>query len=135
MLPLLRRAADVAVNQGEEGRSFLLGAVAIRRDQAVVQSSNGIGYFPCKLAHAEARVLKKAGKNSIVYVARVSRKDGSLVLARPCESCQSMMIRSCVKKCYYTISDNEYGVMVFQNNNTFSERIKNTSRQQYAEAI
>lgn len=123
MIDLLKLAAKVATPKCESKRSFYLGAVAVRRDQTVVKSSNGSSFSPFGPAHAEARVLKKAGHGATIYVARVTRKDGALTLSRPCNGCWLLMKSQYVAKCYYTISETEYGIIVF-NNNSFTERVK-----------
>jgi tRNA(Arg) A34 adenosine deaminase TadA len=123
MLTLLRLAAEIAVSSGDEARSFVLGAVAVRnRDGVIVRSTNGSAYFPYGPAHAEARVLKKAGKHAVIYVARVSRRDGKLTMSRPCSGCQELMKSLKVRKCFYTISENEYGIIEFDNNEIFERQ-------------
>lgn len=126
MLNLLLEAAKVAVNNGDQTRSFCLGAIAIRRDQAVVRSHNGSAYVPYGPAHAERRCLAKAGRGAELYVARVARRDAKLALARPCNGCWLFMRRHCVTRCYYTISENEYGIITFGGNGSdaFTERVK-----------
>lgn len=121
MLKLLKEAARVAVSSADDHRAFFLGAVAVREDQAIVKSANGASPGPDRTVHAEARALKKAGYGATVYVARVARKDGKLALARPCNNCWTAMKRAHVTKCYYTISENEYGIITFDND---TERTK-----------
>ena len=123
MLDLLKLAAEVAVSKGDTHRNFLLGAVAIRKDQAIVRSANGSAYMPCPSAHAETRILKKCGRGATIYVARIARKDGCMALARPCNGCWMMMRHYDVSKCYYTINNKEFGVITF-GNGSFTERIK-----------
>lgn len=120
MLNFLKLAGDVALpNDDNDKRNFWLGAVAVRRDGVVVRSRNGAviansmqeGHCSFPPAHAEARVLKKAGYGSILYVARVSRKDRRLAMARPCDDCMRLLKSYGVSKCYYTISPYEYGII------------------------
>lgn len=114
-------AAEVAVSI-DDARHYLLGAVAIRnRDQVVVKAPNGPAYIKCSSAHAEARVLRKAGQEAILYVARVSKKTGFFTLGRPCEKCFSLMRNQNVKRCYYTISKTEYGIITFKNDSVVEE--------------
>lgn len=127
MHELLRLAAEVAVSKNDTHRNFLLGAVAVRRDQAIVKSSNGSAYVPYPSAHAEARVCRKAGLGSTIYVARIARKDGCLALARPCNGCWMIMRNHRVRKCYYTISETEYGIITF-GDGSFVERIKKINK-------
>lgn len=101
----LRIAVDIAARERfRDGRGYSLAAVGEREDGVLVRAINGwsmCGVEPSM--HAEARVLRKGA--STVFVARV-RKDGSVGCARPCVACQLMLRYS---KCYYTISDNEWG--------------------------
>ena len=99
------QAARAAKRWLNDKRAHAVGAVAIRRDGAVVQSRNGSAQEPIPEAHAEFRVLRKAGRGAIVYVARV-RKDGSLGLARPCERCQTL-IKQLDAEVYYVTDDGE----------------------------
>lgn len=62
------------------------------------------------MAHAEARLAKKLDRGAIVYVVRINRK-GKLVMARPCANCLMILKSKKVKKIYYSISENEYGVI------------------------
>jgi len=113
---ILHLAARFA-EAGDEERSFKLAAIAQRSDGALVVSPNGavrISQTPViKLrepsAHAEARVLRKAGYGAILFVARI-HKDGRWALARPCATCQARIKNQKVSKVYYTIGPGEYGV-------------------------
>lgn len=91
-------------------RRYRLGAVGVRSDGAVVVSSNVPTRQPARNAHAEARLTKKLNFGSRVYVVRVTAR-GSLGLARPCRQCQAAMRLRGVSRCYYSISDKEYGVI------------------------
>lgn len=120
---MLRVAAEVARNCRSK-KTFRVGAVAVRnRDGVVVTSANGRTNFPCGSAHAEARVLRKAGFESTIYVARIARKDGKLALSRPCSKCMPLLKSFRIKKCYYSIDEYSYGVIEYRNNK-FYERIK-----------
>ena len=107
---MLRIAKKIALREKDIKRRALHGAVAIRYDGVLIGSSNIANTGKCQLAHAESRVLKKAGQNSIIYVVRVTR-DRQLRLSRPCSGCLSEMINRKVKKVYYSINNNEYGVI------------------------
>ncbi len=108
-------AASSAI-RGSNERNHLVGAVGIRWDGKLVSSKNGavhstsIDYHPVAFSHAEARLCRKLGKGGIVYVARVARKDGAWVMARPCGSCQRICRSYQVKKVYYTINEEHYGL-------------------------
>lgn len=121
MLRLLKQAALVAVPRSHsvvDHRAFYLGAVGVRGDGVLVSSQNGSvkmsetvgGGWSYPQAHAEYRCARKMDFNGIVYVARV-RPDGCLAIARPCRDCQIAMAAKRVLRCYYTISDTEYGVI------------------------
>jgi tRNA(Arg) A34 adenosine deaminase TadA len=104
-----RLAKRVAI-KGDDCRQFRLGAVGIRRDGTIVASRNIPNREPEPQAHAEARLTKKLDHGAIVYVVRVARS-GKLTIARPCKSCRRAMKHRGVTKCYYSINENEYGVI------------------------
>lgn len=120
---MLRLAAEVAKHCRSK-KTYRVGAVAVRnRDNVIVKAFNGMTIAPCGSAHAEARVLRKAGLEATLYVARVTRKDGTLVLARPCDKCFQLLKGYRIKRCVYSISENSYGVIEYRNNK-FVERTK-----------
>lgn len=106
-----RQAAQIAI--GNDYRNVWIGALAIRKDGTIVKSKNG----PARLnqnkiigdAHAEARLLRKAGTGSEIYVVRVRRGDGSYGLAKPCGRCMARLRAHKTTKVYYTISNEEWG--------------------------
>jgi tRNA(Arg) A34 adenosine deaminase TadA len=119
MLDLLYQAAQIALPSIENDyRDFWLGCIGIREDGVMVSAKNGAASFQAAIksyhllptSHAEGRVLRKLGGGGTVYVARVSKKDGSLVMARPCSMCQIKLRAAKVNKVYYTINNNEYGI-------------------------
>lgn len=103
----LNIAAKVA--KGGERRNFFLGAVGVRSDGAMVYSFNSPTQFPCKAAHAEHRLAKKLDAGSTVYVARVS--NGQFAMSRPCASCMTILRNKRVRRIYYTIAPDEFGVI------------------------
>jgi tRNA(Arg) A34 adenosine deaminase TadA len=119
---LFQVAAQVALPVGDkvDQRGYWLGAVGVRRDGVIVSARNGsaIGemgatqYNPSPTSHAERRCLRKLGWGGVMYVARV-RRDGSVALAKPCARCQGSLKSQGVKKVFYTIDNENYGVMVF----------------------
>lgn len=120
---MLRLAAEVA-NECRLKKSYKLGAVAIRsRDQVIVKALNGAATEPCGWAHAEARALRKAGLEAVLYVARISRKDGQLAMARPCNKCFALLKSYRVKRCVYSIDEESYGIIDYDNN-SYIETIK-----------
>lgn len=99
----IQLAINVATKR-EDLRTYKVGAVAIRKDGTKVFSRNEGVKVPTPSAHAEARLMKKAGHGSTVYVARVIA-DGSPALARPCPRCMALLVSYKVKKVHYTTSD------------------------------
>jgi cytidine deaminase len=97
---------------GDTIRKYRLGAVGVRSDGATVTSRNLSTRVPEPKAHAESRLVKKLDCGSTVFVVRVL-SDESLTMARPCAHCQKAMRGRGVKKCYYSINDNEFGVIRF----------------------
>jgi hypothetical protein len=108
---MLTLAAKVANERGNKNRSFLLGAVGIRNDGVIVMSRNISATDHAPWHHAEARLSRKLTPKSVVWVARVSRKDGGWAMARPCQGCQMRMKMVGVEKVIYTIAPDEWGVL------------------------
>lgn len=105
----LNLAGKTATKNGKSHKKrYHLGAVAIRKDGAVVVSQNGATKQPNQEVHAEAKVLRKAGTDALLFVARVGR-DGRTKMARPCPRCLTEIKNRRVKKVYYTINSQEYG--------------------------
>jgi tRNA(Arg) A34 adenosine deaminase TadA len=97
-----------------DNRRHQLGVLGIRQDGAIVISRNGAVYNgrsteKVPSAHAEYRALRKAGVGSILFVARV-KKNGDYALAKPCVYCEQIIRSRKVKRVYYTISNDKYGV-------------------------
>jgi tRNA(Arg) A34 adenosine deaminase TadA len=118
MLPLLLEAARIAIpTDPYDKRAFILGAVGVRKDGVMVSAKNGAvisstfdDYRIIGDAHAECRVIRKLGKGGTIYVARVLKKDGTLAMARPCGSCRLRCAAAGVRKVYYSIDTDHYGV-------------------------
>jgi deoxycytidylate deaminase len=98
-------------------RDYRLGAVGLRNDGTIVASYNGACIknmddrrHYMREAHAEYRLAKKMDRKSIVYVARISRT-GEFKNAKPCKTCENSLRSHGIKRVYYTISKNEFGVM------------------------
>jgi len=106
---MLEIAVKIA-NLAKKNRNYYVGAVAKRKDGAIVGSPNGWPTLKSAWHHAEARLVRKLETTDIVYVARLM-KTGEKALARPCESCQIIMRSKKIKKVIYTISEKEYGVL------------------------
>lgn len=107
-----RMAKKAALNgdSKEVKRRYRLGAIGIRSDGAIVCSNNIPTQLPEKNAHAEARLTRKLDYGAIVYVVRIL-SNGRLAMARPCKHCEGIMRVRGVKQCYYSISEEEYGVI------------------------
>lgn len=105
-----------------------IGALGIRTDGAIIKSVNGSirnGYaqsnatYSQSLAksgiyHAEGRLLRKIDSGAVIYVAR-KRRDvlgfrEAMACARPCEHCRNSTRGFRVKKIFYTIDENLYGI-------------------------
>lgn len=108
MKNMLELAARVAKG-GNQDRNFRLGCVAIRKDGAIVMSTNEKTQVPNPSAHAEARALRKAGYGSTLYVARITA-EGELTMAKPCPRCQAKIRSYGVKKVIYSIAPGEFGI-------------------------
>lgn len=104
-------ARDMA-KTGDTIRKYRLGAVGVRADGAIVTSRNISTRKPEPHAHAESRLVRKLDMGAIVYVVRVL-SDGSFTTARPCARCRKAMKARGVRRCYYSVNNNEYGVIKF----------------------
>jgi tRNA(Arg) A34 adenosine deaminase TadA len=109
-----RLAKEVAVKSDSTSlrRHHRLGAVGIRSDGTTVTASNIICRQPQAHAHAETRLVRKLNRGSEMFVVRVLR-NGSLGNACPCIKCQNAMRLRGIKRVYYSITDEKYGVIVF----------------------
>lgn len=107
MKSMIELAAKVA-QSGNPDRNFRLGCVAQRKDGAIVFSTNEKTQKPNPCAHAEARVLRKAGYGATLWVARIT-SNGSLTMAKPCPKCQAKIRSYGVKKVIYSIAPGEFG--------------------------
>lgn len=105
-------AARIAQGGAWHEKHFLLGAVAIRDDGAIVTATNIRTCDRAHSAHAEYRVLKKAGGGSTLYVSRIDRY-GRWAMAKPCPLCYTLIKNRRVKRVFYTISPKQYGVIEF----------------------
>jgi tRNA(Arg) A34 adenosine deaminase TadA len=104
-----RLSQAVGATLAGSSRKFHLAAVGVRRDGAIVVSTNGgVSGARTYSAHAEARLARKLDRGAIVYVARTLR-DGRIAIARPCVRCQKALANARVSKVYYTISETEWG--------------------------
>lgn len=97
-------AAKEAISRAD-CRTFLLGAIGVRSDGALVKSRNLPTMGREIAAHAEARLVKKLDYGSIVIVVRVKKADGTLGCSKPCPSCEALMSARGVKCVYYVNHD------------------------------
>jgi tRNA(Arg) A34 adenosine deaminase TadA len=104
-------AGKIAISKNDN-RGFLLGGIAIRNDGAMVSAVNSISQEPDRRAHAEYRLAQKIDTGSTIYVARVRLLNGEFAMAKPCHACEKILRSKRVRKIYYTISNNEYGVLI-----------------------
>jgi len=95
---------------------YLVLAMGIRRDGVRVFATNGAAIHPPELelkirvAHAEQRLAQKLDSGSVVYVVRLLR-NGIHAMAKPCGTCERILRARGVKRAYYTIAPNEFGVL------------------------
>lgn len=105
----LTEAAAIAARHSDR-RTYLVGAVAVRRDGALVRSRNGAPKYPNQPSHAEARLAAKLDVGATVWVARITR-GGIVALAKPCPNCETLLRRRGVRRVIYTTGPDSYGVM------------------------
>lgn len=117
----LQLAAQVAMpTDDSDMREFWVGCVGLRTDGATVVSKNSsifttdsVDVFrTMPLVHAEPRALRKLNWGSIMFVARVMRGTKKFGMARPCEMCQVLIKSKGIKKVYYSINSEYYGVFI-----------------------
>lgn len=99
-----------------EKRKAVVGAIGWRRDGAIVHAFNaGDQRHRSPQTHAEFRCCRKMEKYAPeIYVARITRNDGKMALAKPCSTCFAILKNRKIQRVYYTISDFEYGVIDFK---------------------
>jgi len=107
---MIRLAADFA-KSGDPKRSYFLGAIGVRSDGVVVMARNDMIQTPEPSAHAEARLVRKLGKDaSMVVVVRVMKGSGQLAMAKPCKHCRTALKNYRVKKVYFTADNGKLSV-------------------------
>jgi tRNA(Arg) A34 adenosine deaminase TadA len=99
--------------KNRDRRTFFVGAIGIRRDGTMVMAWNGSSKEPNRVAHAEFRLASKLDQGAVVYVARIKVGDWSLGLAKPCQACQKILKSKKVKRVFYSIGPDEYGIIEF----------------------
>jgi len=104
----LEIAAKTAQSKSDK-RSFLLGAVAERKDGTIVKARNSPTIVPDRQAHSEFRLCKKLDYGATVYIARVKLDGSGSGMARPCADCMRALKAKKVKRVYFTIDPETYG--------------------------
>lgn len=112
-LEILSKVAAYAARRNDQ-RSYFVGAMGLRADGASVISCNGPATNKSAVIHAETRLSAKLDVGATVWVARSRRSDGALALAKPCPNCERVLRNRGVKKVFYSVSPNEYGVLNLQ---------------------
>lgn len=109
-LQMLHRAAAVASKRRDQ-RSFLVGAVGLRADGALVHAHNGADTDVSATIHAEVRLSKKLDVGATVWVARAARLNGQLALAKPCPNCERVLRRNGVRRVVYSTGPDSFEVL------------------------
>lgn len=122
----IERYFNIAKKESRKAKNedYKHGAVLVRGG-SVINSSYNMS-IPSKFAdrhkihdgiatrHAEVNVVlgidRSMTVNAVVYVVRVSR-GGNFRLSKPCAMCLSIMKFVGIKRVYYSISNDEYGVI------------------------
>lgn len=121
MISQLIQAAEIALpTTDNDYRNFWLGAVGRREDGVLVTAKNGAAetshsvkqYELQPNSHAEGRLLRKLGKNGIIYVARVAKGTRKFAMAMPCGMCQIRIKSAHTRLVYFTINETQYGVWI-----------------------
>ena len=107
-LTKLKEAAEYAAKK-KDLRDFLVGAIGERMDGVTVYSRNGSALNKTPEIHAESRLCRKLGKNApVVYVARYSKNNGELAMAKPCEHCMNILKAFKVKLVVYSTGPDSF---------------------------
>lgn len=107
---MIELAAEAARPDVDRLRRAFIGAVAIRSDGVIVTARNGSSQSKSPSCHAEVRVLRKAGRGSVVFVARVL-KNGRFAMAKPCATCMSALRNKDVSLVAFTTDESEYKII------------------------
>lgn len=135
MLKYLKTAEKLALDhEFDEALEYYLCAIIVKGGNILSigynkKSTNGfVEHFAdlvrgerdyCLSTHAEMdAVLKARGKHDLrgtkLYVVRI-KPSGGMGMAKPCEICQHVMYNYGISRAYYSIDDEEYGVMKVKN--------------------
>jgi len=112
LIKAFERAVKLAkeVDEMKSKQKYCLAAVGLRNDGTMVYAQNGGGCCAIKnrhpfQSHAEARLTKKLDVDSIVFVARVKKKNYESGNAKPCANCEGFMRAKGISRVYYTTDD------------------------------
>lgn len=108
-------AARTAISK-DDRRAYLLGAIGIRGDGVMVRSLNSPTEIPNRKAHAECKLCRKLDYHADVYIARVRLDNYKFAMARSCSNCLKILKTKKVNRIFYTIDENQYGVLDLSNN-------------------
>lgn len=111
--PLLQAISLAKTTKTREFKRFSHAAIGIRKDGVRVEAVNGWECNRDPHHHAEGRLCRKLDVGSTVFVGRVLR-DGRVANSRPCPGCQALMRARGVRKVVYSLTQSEFGVMLFQ---------------------
>lgn len=114
VISYLTVAMDVA-SCGDPKRKAFVGAVALTRNSGLFFAYNGSAKNKSPSSHAEIRLLRKIPKGKgkgtdTVYIGRKLR-NGSAANARPCDRCRKALKNASVKKVFFTLEGDSYGVI------------------------
>ncbi len=100
----VRKYMELAANVSrlkDDDRTYMHGAVGLRRDGVLVCASNGAPKQPTPEHHCEYRLLRKLGKGGIIFLVR-TLADGTWGNSTPCIDCQKAIIHRKVKAVHYS---------------------------------
>lgn len=97
----------------KDRKRYYFGAIGIRNDGRIVHATNIRNPAKELNCHAETRLCKKLDKGSEVYLVRINKSGTRFLLAKPCGGCESRMRAKGVKTIHYSISETEFGQMLF----------------------
>ena len=111
-LEMATRLAKADVHKYSAHRkNFLFSGVAVRQDGSITCGNNILTELPNPNAHAEKRILSKAGYGATLYLVRIKR-DGTWAMAKPCRHCETFIKNMKVRKVVYTVGPNRYEVWI-----------------------
>lgn len=125
MTTKIKRMFRVATLEANKSKcNYRLGSVVIQRRKILARAFNtdkthtltntDMYAEKWKGIHAEIAACLKVSKSQLehadVYVVRIM-KNGAMAMSRPCHICKAVLSRFGIQRVFYSISDDEYGVM------------------------